>query len=86
MCLHKGETITFTKKEVDDFLRAKGYYKSSVRVVSAEIRMLNHMGIRTKEAVWDRYYNHSANYRSALCLAITLMDELCSYLEEEGGK
>ena len=86
MRLQKGETITFTKKEVDDFLRAKGYYKSSVRVLSAEIRMLEHMGIRTKEGVWDRFYNHSANYRSALCLAITLTNELRSYLQEERGK
>ena len=86
MRLQKGETITFTKKEVDDFLRAKGYSKSTVRVVSSLIRRLNNMGIRTKEGVWDRYYNYTSNYRSDLCCAITLTNELCSYLQEERGK
>jgi hypothetical protein len=77
MCLKKEKTIT--KKEADDFLRAKGYCESTVRNTSSLIRMLDKMDIRTKEAVWDRYYNYTSSYRSDLCRAIVLTNELYSY-------
>ena len=62
------KTIALAKKEVDDFLRAKGYHKSTVQNMSSVIRMLDKMGIRTKEAVWDRFYRYSSSYRKHLYL------------------
>ena len=82
----KNEKQLFTKKEADDFLRSKGYCKNTVRNTSSLIRMLDKMDIRTKEAVWDRYYNYTSSYRSDLCRAVTLTNELYSYLQEERGK
>jgi hypothetical protein len=82
----KNKKQLFTKEEVDDFLRAKGYAKNTVRNRSSLIRGLNKMGIRTKEAVWDRYYNYTSAYRGDLYQAITLTNDLCSYLQEERGK
>jgi hypothetical protein len=71
--------FTLEKEEVDDFLRAKGYAKNTVRNTSLLMRMLDKMDIRTKEAVWDRYYNYTSSYRSDLRRAIVLTNELCSY-------
>ena len=82
----KNKKQLFTKEEVDDFLRTKGYAKTTVRKMSSCMRMLDKMDIRTKEAVWDRFYNYTSTYRGDLYRAITLTNELCSYLQEERGK
>ncbi len=65
-----------TKKEIDNFLVTKGYAETVVRNMSSYIRMLNKMGIRTKDSVWDQFYNYSSEYRSQLYRALSLTNEL----------
>jgi hypothetical protein len=65
-----------TKEDADDFLRSKGYAKSTVQWMSSVIRMLDRMGIRTKEEVWQRFYKHPGNYRRHLYGAVALMEEM----------
>jgi phosphoglucomutase len=65
-----------TKEEADNFLRSKGYAKSTVQWMSSVIRMLDRMGIRTKEEVWQRFYKYSAKYRRHLYGAIVLTEEM----------
>ena len=81
LCLiqaRRCNTIIFNEKEIDGFLTAKGYARTTIKPILRCMRMLDKMDIRTKEAVWDRFRNYSSGYHRMFYRAIVLMNEFYS--------
>ena len=67
---------TITKKDVEDFLRAKNLSDATIQYTFSEMQMLDRIGIRSKEEIEDKYRNYTARYRYQLRRALDFTNEM----------